>query len=200
MWRHLIEETLYVYREIDRKVSLFQVATGLRCPPGCGVCCESPKIEATILECLPLANKICRQKEEDTIMAAIDKAMAADDAKCVLFRSDEAIAGHGRCSYYRHRPLICRLFGFAARRDKFGGQEICLCRVVRDNNREAMKSFSESSTDALMAPIYQDSFMRVSTIHPDLGFRLFPINIALTRALEYLLWKRPRYLRYGKAA
>lgn len=200
MWKDLIRETLLVYREIDRKTLLFQLATGLRCLPGCGSCCESNHVEATVLECLPLANRIYRMKEEESILAFVDRKIMENDLRCILFRPDETISGHGRCAYYGYRPLVCRLFGFSARRDKFCRKEICLCRAVKDANREKSTKLLDSGDSIPDAPISQDSFIRIASLRPGLGFRLFPMNIALKNALEYLYWKHPRDTGYRKAA
>jgi len=200
MWKDLIRETLHIYRDIDRKILFFQIATGLRCLPGCGSCCESNTVEATVLECLPLANRIYRMKEEENILASVDLKIMEQDFRCVLFRPDETISDHGRCAYYGYRPLVCRLFGFSARRDKFSRQEICLCRVVKETDHDKSTNLLQVGADFADAPISQDSFMRIASLHPGLGFKFFPINIALKNALEYLYWKRPRYMGYRKAA
>jgi len=196
MYQDLIREIMNIYFEIDRKISIFQLSTGLRCPPGCGSCCESKNVEATILECLPLADHIYRRKEAESVLASVDRKVIENDRRCVLFKLDERIAASGRCAYYGFRPLVCRLFGFAARRDKFGKQEICLCRVVKGNNHELIEKLPEAGDAMSNAPISHDSFMRIASLHPGLGFKLFPINIALKNALEYLYWKHPRDIGY----
>ncbi len=99
MCQDLIKATFRIYREIDRNVSLFQLANDFRCPPRCGICCESQKVESTVLECLPLANIICRRKEEERILVAIDKKVAKNDSSCVSYRPDEAVAGFGECAH-----------------------------------------------------------------------------------------------------
>ena len=199
MWQGLIRKTFREYIGLDRSVSHFQLTSGLRCPPGCGICCENRNVEASILECLPLADAVYRKNEADRMLATLDEKLASEDRQCVMFVADGSLEGRGRCSYYRYRPLVCRLFGFSSRKGKFGNREMCLCRVIKANNTEAVKRL-EYKDPISVEPVYQDSFMRVAALNPDLGFKLFPINIAIQNALAYLFWKHPRNKLYKNAA
>ena len=40
-------------------------------------------------------------------------------------------------------------------------------------------------------PVYQDAFMRLSSLQPGTGSRRLPINRALREAIEALYWKWP---------
>jgi hypothetical protein len=98
-------KVLRIYREIDQKTALLQSAFALRCPDLCGACCDSPEVEAAVVETLPLAEEIYRRKELESVPG----------------------------------PLVCRLFGFAARRTPPGSvnfrissnQGISLVRPVK---------------------------------------------------------------------
>ena len=196
---HLLRRIYDIYRECDRCVLSFQMATGIRCPDGCCICCQSWAVEATILECLPLANEIYNQGKEETILSSIDERTERGDLKCILFVPHQDLSEYGRCAFYDYRPLVCRLFGFAVRRNKFGENELCLCRVVK--TAEPEKSiFAENNTCLTFVPIFHDAFMRIASLHPGLGPRLLPINRALKQSLEYLYWKRPRPRKIRRAA
>ena len=43
----LSSEILEIYGEADAQTAHLSEATGLQCPPGCGRCCQSPKIMAS---------------------------------------------------------------------------------------------------------------------------------------------------------
>jgi len=190
MRKKQIHDILRIYREWDRVTLCFQRTTGIRCPQGCGLCCESRSVEATVLECLPLAHAIHRGRESETILSAIQEKADQGDLRCVLYQSIGESSGTGRCGCYPYRPLICRLFGFSTRRNKRGERELCLCRVFREGNPAAPGSLEGKEIRAMVLPVYQDSFMRIATLDPGLGTRLFPINEALRQALEDLLWKQ----------
>ena len=105
MWQGLIRKTFREYIDLDRSVSHFQLTSGLRCPPGCGICCENRNVEASILECLPLADAVYRKNEADRTLATLDENLSSEDRQCVMFVADGSLEGRGRCSYYRYRPL-----------------------------------------------------------------------------------------------
>ena len=184
-------KVLSIYQEIDQKTARLGLAFGLRCPSLCGACCDSPKVEATVLETLPLAEEIYRRKEEAALLIALEKKRNQDDFKCVLYRANPG-PGTGRCSYYEFRPLICRLFGFAFRRNKLGNLEFAACKVMKERPPEAGHRFESAISETLGAPVYQESFMRIALLDPGMGYRCLPINWALREALERLYWKTGR--------
>jgi len=186
----LIAKILDIYRDIDRQTASFQMATGLRCPSRCGACCESARVESTVLECLPLANEILLRGEEDFFFTAIQEKISRGDNRCVVFSPDEKTPGDGSCSRYDFRALVCRLFGFAARKNKFGEPEPSWCRVIKEKNPEILKKMEEEGGYLASAPIYQDNFMRIASLHPGLGYRLLPINVALRDALSYMGFRK----------
>jgi len=110
--------------------------------------------------------------------------------------------GIGRCRYYSFRPLVCRLFGYAARRNKAGHPELRLCKTMREKSLENPISWSLPDARLMDPPVYQDCFHQVASIDPAKGFRLLPINVALKAALDHVYWQYPkeRSSRRRKAA
>jgi Fe-S-cluster containining protein len=198
----LVGEVLQRYHVFDHKIRVFRVRTGLRCPQRCGICCESAQVEASVLECLPLAWEIFRLREEERISLAMEKNAREEDLRCVLFVADEGTAGLGSCAYYPFRPLVCRLFGYTARRDKTGRLELRLCKVMREQSPESPILSNPPDIHHMDPPVYQDSFFQIASINPEMGFRLLPINAALKEALDYVYWQCPegRFPRRRKAA
>ncbi|MCJ7596382.1 MAG: YkgJ family cysteine cluster protein [Desulfobacterales bacterium] len=185
-------EVLMIYKEIDQRIGRFQVATGLFCPPGCGTCCESPNVEATALEVLSLAEEILLRREEERALNAIEEKENQGDLRCIHHRPDGPDSEKGKCSCYPLRPLVCRLFGFASRRNKFGEIELSTCKILKEKEPEAFRRAQIGLREGLKVPVYQDTFYRIASACPDKGFRSLPINQALKAALGYLYWKRPR--------
>ncbi|MFH1124171.1 MAG: YkgJ family cysteine cluster protein [Pseudomonadota bacterium] len=128
-----------IYKEIDQRIGRFQVATGLFCPPGCGACCESPNVEVTVLEVLPLAEEILLRREEERALNAIEEKEDQGDLRCIHHRPDGPDSEKGKCSCYPLRPLVCRLFGFASRRTKFGEIELSTCKILKEKKPEAFR-------------------------------------------------------------
>jgi len=187
--KDLSSKVLRVYQEIDQKTARLQFAFGLRCPSLCGVCCDNPEVEATVLETLPLAEEIYQRKEEETVLFALEERRSHGDFKCLLYQANPGFPGTGRCSYYEFRPLLCRLFGFAFRRNKFGNLELSTCKVIKERTPEAVHRAEIGISEGEDVPVYQESFMRIASMDSGIGYRRLPINLALKEALEHLYWK-----------
>jgi len=114
------------------------------------------------------------------------------DLRCVLYSPDSRARDQGRCSCYAYRPLLCRLFGYAARRNKMGQMEPCLCKVMLAASSQEKLAIPISHIDEMDPPVYQDCFLQIASINPAMGIRLLPINAALKEALDYVYWKFPK--------
>lgn len=197
----IYNEILEVYYSFDRTIMSFQSATGMRCTPRCSLCCREWHVETTVLEMLPLAREIYLREEDDAVMSAILEKDQQHDPSCALIKNFLNEGDPGLCSYYEFRPLVCRLFGFAARRNKHDKIELMPCRVVRESTPSEVNRAEMALSQGLSLPVYQDAFMRVSYIKPNIGSRRLPINQALKEAIETLYWSRPaKGQRFRKAA
>jgi len=192
MLTELSEEVLALYQELDRKILRFQEATGLKCPPGCGACCVFQEVEATVLEVLPLAIESFSAHQVDLCYAKIEEQEKKGDRVCILYRPDPQTPGKGRCVCYEVRPLLCRLFGFAARRNKEGDLELCPCKLLRATFSEKLQEEGERAWSKLSVPVYQETSMRIAVLNPGMGFRRLPLNLAIKSAIEQIYWKRIR--------
>lgn len=197
---NLNSEILRIYRSIDRNSKRIQRATSLSCPKGCGLCCKTQKIEATILEMLPLAEAVFENKEEEIILLRVETLIEQNDFSCALFLQDANIPGNGNCTYYYFRPLLCRLFGFAARKNRHGDLEFSTCRHIKKYSPEAVRRAVIGVSAGMNIPVYQESFMRIAVLNPGIGFKRLPINIAIKEALEYIYWRRPKRFKIAKAS
>ena len=197
----LIMRVLDIYRDIDRKAARFQSVTGLQCPERCGSCCESEEVEATVIEMLPLAEELLSEYEISTLLDQIEAKINYGDPTCALVHRINDATGYLRCSHYPHRPLMCRLFGCAARKGRSGKKELSVCRIIKQGNSSSLIRAEIFLNQGLDIPVYQECFMRIASLHPGMGFTLLPINIALKAALEYFYFRRPMgRTRYPKAA
>lgn len=184
------EEVLNIYQEVDRKILRFQEATGLKCPPGCGSCCMSQEVEATVLEVLPLAIESFSAQQEDLLYAKIEEQERKGDRACILYQPDLRTPGNGRCTYYKVRPLLCRLFGFATRKSKEGNLELCTCKLLRATFPQELQKEGENGLSKFSLPVYQEISMRIAVLNPGMGFQRLPLNLAIKSAIEKVFWKR----------
>lgn len=170
------------YHQIDAATVAFGAAIGLSCPPGCGQCCDNPQIEATPLEMLPAALALARQGQITAWLSAIEAQIGP--TYCIFYQPDPAVAGQGRCLQYPWRPLICRLFGYAASLDKTGQPALVSCRRHQRDRADALALAQASIAAGLSAPQFASWQARLASLEPVWGQQHLPINQALRIALE----------------
>ena len=164
---------------LDATVAAFAERTGLRCPQGCGQCCVSEKVEATVLECLPLAFSLFRTSEAELVLQRLEQN--GNDRQCVLYRPDLTRAGFWGCSQYATRTVICRLFGFAGNPDRDGIPRLALCRIMKEAGAEQAAIVVGDPLAPM--PLFVEAGLRITALHPGLGTQRLPINVALRQAL-----------------
>jgi Fe-S-cluster containining protein len=176
-----------LYRRLDRRIASFRRASGLACPRGCGQCCLSPEVEATELEMLPVALHLRAKRRLEAVLASLGQG-EEPHRTCVFYSPDPLGAFGGHCGVYPWRPLLCRLFGYAAVADREGRPVLSVCRVMRDSGPDQARAASEAAAAVadgrLRAPLMRDGSLAVYCLDPDLGSRPQPINAALKQGLE----------------
>lgn len=182
MLQTLKVQVLNLYRVADRAVAAYQKISGLVCPGGCVKCCFSEKVEATVLEMIPVAFSLFKSSQAELILKRIEKQDSLQ--QCVLFRPDlsQPDGDGGGCTQYPDRALICRLFGFAGNTDRTGVPQLARCRdmPVEPKTKKSRQASPESTTGM---PLFHAFGIALIAIHPDLGTVRKPINEALSEAL-----------------
>lgn len=173
-----IDDIQDLYAEIDGAVTAFKLATGLRCRPQCGQCCPGAPVTASVTEMLPAAAALLASGEIDRWIERLEAA----GSSCVAFSPAPLPETGGHCLIYRHRPSMCRLFGFAAVRNGHGQLALSTCRLIRRAFPEAAayaEAFlAEGGPAPLLAGYSQRLFGLDPTAHP------VPINQSLGRAIQ----------------
>lgn len=180
--REVISRVCRLFSEVDGKVEELKNLTGVHCPPMCGICCGSLKVETTLIEMMPLAEDLWKKNEADIWLDRLNSA--GDISSCVFFRKDEEVPDNGRCLVYELRPLICRLFGFFTIRDKNGKYDYGSCGVMKrkypDNYRRALKMVTEGAHPSNVT----DYSIQIISMGVGLDNKMLPINIAAKMAIE----------------
>ena len=172
-----------LYRRLDRRIARFRRAAGLDCPAGCGECCLSPEVEATVLEMLPLVLHLRRRGLLEPTLA--DLGSEEPPRRCLFYSPAPLGTFGGHCSAYPWRPLLCRLFGFAAVADSKGRPELAVCRQMRAADPDRARAAAAAvRSGALETLIMRDWSLAAFHIEPGLGSSPQPINAALKQALE----------------
>jgi Fe-S-cluster containining protein len=195
----VIRDMMALFADIDRQTERFTVQTGLKCKSGCGACCMSPEVETTVAEVLPLAAHLWFTGQAESTLETIRSnaskelilkwipASAGMTVKsiCVFYKPDAVVLGQGQCGIYAFRPGICRLFGFAARKDKHGQPTLVTCKVIKDSQPQVCKGAQEKlQKNILEAPLLTAHAFHVFNIDPVHGEKLLPINQAIGLGLE----------------
>ena len=178
----LVEE---LFDRLEKEITAFKSETKLHCLTGCGKCCSKPDIDASPLEFLPWAfHLFLNGKAEDTLFELNNSSITT----CHIYRPFALIEEYnGSCSNYRYRGLICRLFGYAANRDKYGELRLATCKIIKENQLENFNTTEEAISKGLYVPIFTDYYMQLAQIDYRMGITLLPINEALKMAIEEVL-------------
>ena len=158
-----------LYGELQQAISSFQSNTGLHCISGCGLCCQKPNIEATILEFLPFAYHLYLN---DKAYEWLDKMKGhKQDHYCVLFAPLHIDTQKGMCSHYLYRGMICRLFGFSATMNKYGKPVLSTCKVIKTEQAHHFE-MANQAVEHLHAQIYKKAKNKTrKTLVPELVVR-----------------------------
>ena len=167
-----------LFEKIEKQTQSLSACSGLHCLKGCGACCENPNVETTPLEMIPLAQELWKSGKAEEVWDELDAP------SCVLYEADPTIPGNGKCGVYPFRPLICRIFGYAARRNKEGALELATCKKIKEDQPQEIKNAQVAIENGLEVPILSEAWLTLLDIDPDQATKRYPINKALKLALE----------------
>jgi Fe-S-cluster containining protein len=177
-----ITQTLQVFESVDADLQDFQTSSGLVCRAKCSNCCQNPNIAGTVLEFLPLAYDLYQKN------LALDwfltlKEGDPEPGVCVML-GEESELGR-RCTVYSYRGLICRLFGYAARLNKYGTREMVTCSIIKSEQGDVVKHVESNANKSI--PLISNYYEQLRAIDFDLARESFPMNVAIRKALEVIL-------------
>jgi Fe-S-cluster containining protein len=146
-----------IYERIEKaqaesRAAIAARGAALACPEDCGSCCEGFVPDILPIEARYLAAWLLRFSPE-LAARAIDwsDAVIGMAPPCPFY---EAARPDGHCVVYPARPLICRLFGFAALRDREGIESYSLCR--RMPARTGKRSWSGAELERELGAAFPD--------------------------------------------
>jgi Fe-S-cluster containining protein len=172
-----------LFHQLEQESAQFVQESGMSCVAGCGKCCSHPNIEASPLEFLPWAFHLYLNGEAEKTLSKLNQTQSSN---CFIYQP-LSLADQGRCSDYKYRGLICRLFGFAANTDKYGALRLATCKIIKEGQTETFEAASEAINNGLKIPVFTEYYMQLNQIDFFLGNKILPINKALKIALEEVL-------------
>jgi len=174
-----------VFDELEQSFGAYQLRSSLSCIPGCGACCNNPNIEATVLEMLPLALHLYDLGQAETVL---EELQSYSGFACYHYKRNSLDGLMSSCSVYKQRPVICRVFGAAGDRDKYGNTRLSVCRHIKQNKAEAYQ-LALQNLPREAPPRMATGKQRLRQIDFTLGREDLPINQALQRALQLVLFQ-----------
>ena len=120
-----LERMAEFYDETKSEITSFSEKEGVKCPPGCGICCSRFLPDITKYESLFLSAFIAFSEKKEEIMGRLGSAKGQKNGPCPLY--DESKAYH--CMCYEARPLICRLFAATCFAGKSGERKFSHCHL-----------------------------------------------------------------------
>ncbi len=152
---------------------------------GCGLCCTKPDIEASILEFLPLAQQHYDEDNAESMYELLQQDGL--DPVCVNFKKHSTHQDRGLCTQYTNRGLICRLFGYSARIDKYGNNELVTCARIKNESPKAYKKGAKHVSDGGEVPVMSHYYRQLQAIDFELANQRLPINQAMLEALKIVM-------------
>ena len=166
---------------LDQEIKQFKGWSGLDCLKDCVRCCTKENIEATILEFLPFAYHLYQKGKALEFHQLLE---ASPKGICQVF-NPLALDG-AFCSEYLHRGLICRLFGFSARLNKYNLPELITCQEIKFKFPDAIQAVQQIQQPEKF-PILAHHYMRLKQIDWELSREFYPLNVAIKKALEMVI-------------
>lgn len=182
MLEEKVRQVEELFADLDSSIAVFQSWSGLHCKSGCGKCCFKPDIEATILEFLPFALHL---NQTGVAEDWLSKLGSTPPSVCLVLNPTQS--GAGLCSDYKYRGLICRLFGYSARTNKYGDKELVTCKVIKSEQTSGYETAVASIEGGKSVPVMNQFYMKLHAIDGELSREFFPINIAIRKAIEMVL-------------
>lgn len=176
-----IRKVEQVFRQLDKETKKFGQQSKIKCLTNCNLCCLKKGLEANVLEFMPLAYYLVKNNLHDEVLKQID----ANPDNCINLAHDQTPGKTAGCSHYKHRGLICRLFGYSAAHDKNSKLTIYTCSHIKSAHNEAYKKATELINSGMMPiPQVSDFYYQIYFIDPNLANDYNPINISIRKAIE----------------
>ena len=177
-----VREVEEVFSRLDGEIAKFQSWSALHCKWGCGKCCSKADIEATLLEFLPFAYHLYQQGKAEEWL---ERLSSSDSSICLILNPTQN--GAGLCSEYHHRGMICRLFGYSARTNKYGTREMVTCQIIKTEQADQYQQAEEKVEAGAEIPVMTHYYMQLHSIDFEMTRDFYPINMAIRKAIETVL-------------
>jgi len=181
-----------IYEKLENNQKRFSDCFDVHCKMGCGKCCEHFIPDITNLEAGYLAFGLISEGRADEVVKMLQER-DPDNPICPLYNKDDELH---HCTVYQWRPLICRLFGAAASRNKEGHAIFKNCKWNENTHEVTTKTLESHKRNLVVMGDY--GWMLEEGEGGDVQTTLLPD--ALERAIlkvRFLLEMKEKSERFG---
>lgn len=169
-----IKKIRTVYERLEKKQIAFCNEFSIHCLKGCGKCCENFTPDITEAEAEFLAYGLIKEGKDDLVLELL-KLKDNDTKMCPLFIKDSEF----HCLVYKWRPLICRLFGASASKDKEGHPVFRKCKWNYEGKDLTKEEFEAHKKYVIIMSDYGEA---INEIDPSIQEKKM-LDEALTNAI-----------------
>ena len=184
---HKVVKVKALLKDADNAASRFSKYTGTECIQDCMRCCIKSDLMATPLEFLPAAWDLYKKGKAEKYYDYLSDDITFKN--CIFlspFKNEEGkILG---CSNYENRGLICRLFGFSHNNDKNGKPRVVSCSTLKQTHQTEISKYLNSEKTVKPKESLSDFYFRLTEVDQKLAFEMMPVNKAIQKALEIVLF------------
>ena len=171
---HTIANKISTYfSEMDKVNDDFSKKSNIKCVSTCGgQCCLNKNIEINPVELLPL---IIELSDSGELFKFYEISKNNQESHCIFFQN-------GKCSIYKNRSVLCRLFGYSSTYNKNKEKVMSICSLIKNEQNIDLTSEVINSSANLI-----DYSSLIASLLPDWNNAPVQINKAFIYATERFL-------------
>lgn len=184
-----------LFKTLEKDVQILKEQTGIHCAENCIICCTTSRIVATAVEFYPLAYHLYKNDMVDPFLTRIEQIN--NNSICPALNQFSIEGSSLGCAFYAQRGLMCRLFAYSYRTDKYNRREISTCQIIQKGQGQTVANVNTLLQSKPLGPKATDYYQRLQFIDFNGVQRLYPIGEAIRIAIETIV----SYFNYrgGKA-
>ena len=172
-----------IFHTLEKEIAEFKSESGLKCHENCSLCCNKSNIQANSLEFLPLAYYLYKTNQAFSVLEKLEEEKVS--SLCMLYNPFNK---EGACTNYDYRGLVRRLFGFSATLDKNENKTLVSCRIIKTDQKTIFQQTQVNINKNLHVPLISKYYMKLYAIDLKLASSYYPINEAIKKAIETVLF------------
>ncbi|MCU4164219.1 YkgJ family cysteine cluster protein [Carboxylicivirga caseinilyticus] len=179
---HKVRAVERLFKTLEKDVQKLKEQTGISCANNCIKCCTTSNIEATPVEFYPLAYHLVKNDLSNDILSRIDQVN--NSAICPLLDTFSINGSRIGCMFYEQRGLICRIFGYTYRVNKYDQRVLATCKTIQTEHQNGVVIANEILRLKPLGPKATDYYQRLQFVDYNKAQKMYPIGEAIKIAIE----------------